>query len=536
MTPSLKVATPAMPNSIADDFLPSDSEHISDLQDVFDALDITHATASPHLILRRVGSILDHGINIGFLPQGGHQGNNELQKKWMKWRQAINQAINEFEAKTEPEEYKNDTYSYAYRTKNKAVNLLFYDAMDPQATNRSSPTLGLRLVFLAMLALPPSRQSQINKSKITRLFNSYIVKLRFFPELNLDFTSNTSFNEIISSCEKLTESKYPDPTKTDRQFLDSLKNTLRLLEGYCLGTRKKQPSHTKGVRNTATTSKGKRVARTVRHTPFYSPTENIPNIGSFIEIVPDQGEEPIIGVITPEADEDDNEVPEKIASAVSQVKTKYWLQHFNEATPWNSRGINPLTRATLIEWIKENDTVISLILGLMLSTGYRFEDVLALTIGENGNISSGGIYIRHYTPPENRFTPSPTQETLVERVSQTLRLPLPSIIRDRLTKCCKQVNEDETLGSILGINAELLKKEAQKTIKMLIRKGANGLALDRIHLSLEKRISEITGDEVIGHILAGNTENMPPVSAYYAAYPHQIIEEIYQQAVEDLYR
>jgi len=526
-----------MPNSIAEQFLPINSEYTSYLQEALDCLGVTHATASPYLILKMLHAILQHGIDINFLPLQSQPETNEIQRKWIRWGNAVNLAIQEYETKTDPVEYQNDTYTYSLRSKNKAINLLFYHPSEIQDTSKSSNALGLKLVFLARLMISGYEKNQKDKAKINQLFNLFINKLRFFPELNLDFSSNISFEKIIHICETLVETKYTDPVKSDRKFLDSLKNSLRLLQGYQLGIPRKQSKPSTKAKKSSARPSGKRIAQTIRHTPFYDPTDSIPNIGTFIEIVPEQGEEPIIGVITPETEsDDDNEIPDELASAATQVKTKYWLQTYNEATPWNSRGINPFTRTLLIKWIKANDTTTSLIFGLMLCIGRRFEDTLALEIGEDADITPDGTFIRTYNPPDNCFSPSPDQQALVEPVNQTLRLTLPTIIRKRLIERYIQDTSRKTLGHVLDTDTEHLKIDTQKVIRRLIREGATGLALDRIHLSFEKQLSKITGDEVIGHMLAGRPDDMPPVSAYYSAYPHSNIETIYRQAVEELYQ
>ena len=523
-----------MPESAATQFLPDNPEEASYLQEVFDALEFTHAIASPHQILTRLSAILQHGIDINFVHR---LDTNEIQDKWTKWRNAIDLAISEYKTKNTSAVDEKDTVIYSDRPKNKAINLLFFGPKNPQSSTNSSNTLGLKLIFLASLMLPNEAMPKKNKVKIHHLFNLFIQKLRIFQQLNLNFTSDISFDTIIQQCENLVETRYTDPSKSNRQFLDSLKNSLRLLQGYHLGTPNKQPKPAPKAQKSPKGSSGTRVAKSIRHKPFYDPADYAPDIGTFIEIVPEQGEESIIGLIIPEAkNEDDNAISEELASAVTQVKTKYWLQTFHEATPWNSRGINPFTRSLLIQWIKDNDTVVSLIFGLMLSIGRRFEDILTLEIGIDSDITPDGTYIRSYIAPDNCFKPTPDQQLLVEPVTQTLRLLLPEIIKDRLIDRYTTQKKSIKLSELLEIKTEPLKKEAQEIIKQLIRTGATGLALDRIHLSLEKRLAEISGDEVVGYMLTGRQDNMPPVSAYYSTYPHSEVEKLYRKALEDLCR
>ena len=525
-----------MSSTLAALFFQPGTQNFSDLREILTCFGVSSATGSPHFILKKISSTLQHGVDIEFIPENDHFENNEIYIEWRKWKKTIDKAISKYEPQKDYQDNRIETYSYTSRPKNKAVNILFYGPPDLLKPQTSSSIDGLKLILLALLMLPIRLKTQINLDKTIRLFNSFIVKLRFFDDLSLDFSSEQTFEDIILKCNKLVEDTYTDPKKSERQFLDSLSNVLRLLQGFHLRTPgRKNPETKESTRKSSIKPRIKRVANSVRHTSFHSPAESIPDFGSFIEIVQEAGEESIIAIITPEADEEDIATKDEISSAVTEVKSKYWLQNFHESIPWNSRGINPFTRSLLVNWIKSNDTEISLLFGLMLSLGRRIEDVLNLEIGDQADITQKGEYLCTYYPQSNRFTPSTDQKALVETVSQTIKLSLPSIIKSRFIERCSQATENQTLVRVLECNIDEVKLDAQKTVKRLIRKGAVGLAIDRIHLSLEKRLAEITGDDALSYIIAGSNDDMPPVSAYYASYTHQDVEIVYRRAVEDLY-
>ena len=317
-----------------------------------------------------------------------------------------------------------------------------------------------------------------------------------------------------------------------------MRNSLRVLNGYELGSIKNRSTSTANVRLVHRSNKKTEKPKIVRLTPYYNPAdfEDEPYIGDFRGITAEEGEEPQIGLIEPiDSTPDRDEIPEDVASASSQVKSKFWLQAYSSALPWNSRGINPLTQKILADWIHHNDSLVSLTLGLMLCTGRKVEGILQFRLSEHGEFTADGEFIRTYMPPGNSFTPSPKQERLFKTLDPIIRLPLPGIIRERFCARCNPGDYGKSLSEIWGVGIDDLKRDMKIIVRKLIRQGANGLAIDRVHLTLQKKLAEITDDDAIGYILSSHEKDMPPVSSYYSAFPHSYLVEVYQKAVEDMF-
>lgn len=512
------------PNS--DPLYPHNSAQYIELKDILSRLKTPENSPSLYPILCQVRDILEHGNEIRFLPEQNHLSDTSLYDAWHTWLKVIRNTIALYDAKAP-----DDSHHFIAPTPDSAeVKLL--TLVDPERpfVNTSSNLQGLKLILLAVCMLPDEKNHRIKSEKIATDFLRGTNQTALFPNLKLDF-SGYSLDELTTQCEELIHTKYHKQSGF-RTFLTSIRNSLKVLDGYKLGQQNKSSSTTE---RSARKRKGKpkRQPNTVRLTPVYS---DLASIGDICEIIGPEGEESILGVI--EAANDDPEqfdISDQVSSAISQVKSQRWLQHNFELTPWNTMGLNPFTQKLLINWIKDNDCLSSLIFGMMLCTGLKIEDVLNLELGENADLTPNGEYIRYYDSPENSYHPTDEQQNLLAPVTQSIKLALPDTILDRLKAIFSDSNKGRTLAQAYEIDTEITKNEVQRVVRKLIKKGAVGLAIDRIPLVLHKRISEISQDEVLAYILSSRENDLPPVSTYYTAYKHDDLEAFYRQAVEDLY-
>lgn len=515
----------------------ADTDDYKQLSDIFNTLDLRHATPYIHAILTNLHDLLKHGRKIGFIGNQRHSGNQAISTQWSTWSAVIDKALTKYEEITPPNAYSSLIIPTKLPNESQIIKIILHvDPVTP-TDNQSSKIQGLKLITLALLMRPDNSTDDLNTQKAIESFTGRISNVNLFKEISLNFTDKIPLMTIAKECEALVNSQYKKHG-TYRKFLTTLRNSLTVLNGYHLGTPNERP-HTQ--KNTSDNKLAlNRAPKTVRFTPFYCPTglDEESNIGEMFEIMPEEGEESTIGLITNVDSEttDFEEINEEIASAIAQVKSKQWLQDYHEATPWNSRGINPFTLQILVNWICKNDSTVSLLYGLMICTGRRYEDIMNMTIGDNGDFTVNGEYIRYYTSPDNSFTPTSEQEPLLETLSHTIILQLPKIIGNRFQLRCNVSVDGKSLAEAWEKDTNELKKDLEKTTAHLIREGANGLAIDRIPLTLQKRVATISGDDTIGHILASRANDMPPVSSYYAAYTHETIKSIYKKAVTDLFQ
>lgn len=524
--------------SIILDLFPRDTAEYGQLNEIFDRLEHTREGPITYLILLQLKQLLAHGRSIDFFPGHVQIGGTTIPDTWEVWSSTINKSIAQYEYLNLLEVCSQFVHSPHRSTGSRPADLLLYPDPADLSGRNSSNIQGIKLIFLALLMLPRSKTARLDIKKTAIHFKSGIGLTEIFPRLPLDFATGTSFQSLIDLSEQLIKNKYRKHSSF-RKFLATLRDSLIVLNGYELGAAGNRPRRSPQPGTPPRQRKSKIKTKIVQLTPFHSPVESDdePYIGDLTGITPEEGEEALIGLIEAPNDTPDNDdIPERTSAATSQVKSKYWIQTYNGALPWNSRGINPFTRQILVDWVKSNDTIASLTLGLMLCTGRKIEGVLEFKLGENADLTVDGEYIRHYVPPDNSFTPSPEQEALLEHVDPIVRLQLPNIIKDRFCARCNISDYGKTLAETWEVKIEAVKQGTQNTIKKLIRQGANGLAIDRVPLALHKKVAELTRDDALGYILAGRENDMPPVSVYYAGFTHEQIESVYRQAVEDLYR
>lgn len=505
-------------------YLKNTSEY-SCIKDVLKRLKIAEETPSIYSVLCRVRDLLEHGIVINFVEKYDDTGSSTLYDTWHIWLSIINKTIVLYEEAAPDREY------LSLLPKPESNESKFLVLEDPKAPfqDNSSNLQGLKLILVALLMLPID-EGQRNKAKNVAIhFKRGTSQIALYPYLELNFKKGNT-RGLIYQCSELILNEYSEQS-VFRNFLTSIRNSLILLNGYNLGRKTHKPSKDKKARPKK--AKSSRIPGLVRLTPFYS---DRPSFGGRIEIVAETGEESIMGVIeAPTSDPDESDISDDVSSASAQVKNKRWIQTYNETVPWNNRGINPFTHKILINWIKDNSSIESLILGMMLSTGKKIEDILNLEIGSNADLTIDGEYIRHYKAPENSFTPTSEQEHLMQPLNQVVKLTLPEIIKSRFKSMSIESDEGMTLAEAWDVDVNILKKKIQAIVKQLIQQGANGLAIDRIPLVLQKKVAEISQDEVLGYIISARENDIPPVSAYYTAYTHSYIESVYHQAVVDLY-
>lgn len=516
---------------IAQALFPPGTDDFLHLKDILERLKMVEDIPSFYANLNVLRDLLEQGISCNFVPKSDHLDNPQIHNAWLLWLATIKKAITQYE-KTATDNSYHSILPSADSTESRF--LLLSDSSNT-SSETSSNIEGLKFILLALLMLPKDETRRLNTENNATYFKRGTTQTELFPLLILNFKEGATFRELIYQCNDLILNKYKVQSGF-RQFLTSIRNSLLLLDGYKLGLRRQ-------ANNTNHHSQKKKESSprnpsTVRLTPFYSEGESsdASSRSNIVEIIPEEGEESILGVIEARTDDpDQSDISEEIASATSQVKSKRWLQKNYDTSPWNSVGINPFTQQILINWIKKNSSPVSLIFGLMLCTGKKIEDILSLRIGHDADFTIDGEYIKYYKAPEKSISLSSEKEYLIAPLNQVLTLSLPTIIKSRFKLMCIESDTGKILADAWDIDIETLKKETQTIVKDLILQGANGLAIDRIPLVLQKKVAEISQDEALGYIISSREDDIPPVSSYYTSYTHDYIESVYRQAVKDLY-
>ncbi len=519
-------------------FINITSAKCENIEDCLDFLGLPFQTPALYLILRDISYLLKKGIAIKFVPESDHLDNNEISKAWRNWSEIFATELELFERRNRKSTYEKQVFDPKRSTGSKTVDWLLRNDPAKPDENNSSNLEGTKLLLIAYVLKTSSGKITVRDKEVElkEIFEKSL-NIEAYYETPLNFSRATSIDEISSFCEKQIEDHYRRKSR-NRTFLDTIRAVCLTIDGYILLPEKKKdkPNTTKGKRGKQ--KKNRLPPKNVFIQPYFSPGdfEFEPDFGDLFSIPGSEDEEPIVGILSPLDDDSwKNKDSETFQNTIIQEKSKYWLSNFNQSLPWNQKGINPVTRKILVDWIWDNDTDESFLFGLMLSVGKRLDKALELKIGTDFDITPTGFYNRKYIPAEQRFKPNQEQEQFLQKTTTEITLELPTIVKNRFIEKCSNDDTGKSIQEAWNLKDIEIKKECSKVTKKLIKNGANGLAIDRIHLSLGKSIAEITGDDSLGYIVAGSEKDHPPMSIYYTAHSISYIEDIYRKAVRDLY-
>lgn len=499
------------------------------LQLIFTRFEINNNFSSYQLFLDRLDKLLNKGISSEASSEWNKLEDMDLNKEWKRWQEIIAETKDILRGK-----YSDDKpiSSIENKTNSKRVNCILQRRYKETKINQT----GLMLLYLATLMLPDERLKKLNIKDLTISFKKAVSFTEIFSQLPFDF-SNKPREGLISTqtaCSNLIQKDVFDDNY--KEFLRFIINTSEIfITGKYTHSRKKTNNLTSSKQTKTTNSSTK----TYRQTKFYDAPQDdeVPNIGTFCSIDTEAGEESAYGLLEPTPDtQEEITIPKECSDAELKVGSKYWLQQYSDAIPWNSNGINPFTLKILTQWIKAHDSTASLILAMLICIGIKTKAVMNLTIGKSGDITHKGEYERKYIPPSKPFMPDSEQQKTLIPTTDTISIKLPEFVIKMLNKHIDKSDGNITLSQALKINHTDMEDKIISTFKELKLKGAKGLALDRIHVSLRKKLSQMTDDDLIGYLITGTEGEAAPISSYYSRINQEQLQEIYNQAIEELFK
>lgn len=504
-------------------------EEESEINDLLSKLGATQKMASDKDTLFKLADLLAKGLDSNFISQIALASDLPIPAIWQRWNLIINNKI----ASSPPLDTKTITYRVADRAIKQLSPLKFIlrDIPNKQSAGLSDSD-GIKIIYLALLALPNSHKPPIKIEEIPSIFLKGILEFQEYDNLSLDF-SRHDFYSVIETAEKIINDREYKAQSKHRVFLTSLRNSLAILLGVPLTKKQTNSSELTIDGQHSRPTKSQKTSKNIRLIPFRKIYSDILKGGSLVEIELEPEEPQLPSLLSEHTTEE--HVNEPIVRAVAQTKAKHWLKTFHGNLPWGSRGINPITRQILINWIQTTNDRIALIFALMICTGNRIERVLEMKLGEKGDISYKG-YHKTYERPKKSKEPAAEIAYLLDQSTNKYTLPLPLFLVEKLAPYLKQTKNENTLSGALGLDIDVCKEMASKQVKELIKCGATGLSIDRIPIVLTEIISEQTGDEFLSYLLAGRVGDMPPVSAYYSSYTIDELEKAYYDAVYRIFK
>jgi len=495
-------------------------------------LGITQDLANIDEVLVELNDLLETGIDIGLIRQISNSSNSSIPAVWERWRTLIKK-VTSTQSLSSP-----DRKQYRLATRSlpdlKPIKLILLYDSDNQESHIST-VKGAKLLFLALTALPDSvlQDNSIHLEDLAALFIKGVNEAHKYEGLSLDLKLHSP-QAIIGQIENIiTEYNYTS-NSPHRKFLQGLGKSIAIILGATVPQKVTKGDLSKSIkpRSIKPTQSSNRGTPKARFKSFLQISTENPETGTLAQLVIEPEEPPLPALIT--EDSENEPVNESFSRAIEQTKTKHWIRTFHNNLPWGKRGLNPITRKILTDWLTSDSSDISLILSLMICTSNRFESVLELKFGDGGDMTSSYFY-KKYERPENSKEPAESLQNLLEESIDSYKLKFPIFLETRLSSISTSGGALQDLETTLKIDRNRLKRNISKNISSLISQGATGLSIDRIHLILPEMISEVTGDQFLSYLITGRNNEMTPISAYYSSYNIELIEKTYEKVIKQLF-
>lgn len=227
--------------------------------------------------------------------------------------------------------------------------------------------------------------------------------------------------------------------------------------------------------------------------------------------------------------------------ADSQARTsEYWLRRHHRLVPTDWGRFTRIERKHLAHSIKAGmasadakQALSAAILGSMYVTGLSIESLLLTQAGPDQTFTNSGSYIREIQLPEGAFNPSLEQLSDLQPKANRIILQLPEPIRQWISTTC--TSETKPLGELLNLQQE----EAALLVRSLLHEiRQNGLfqriRLERIPAALALEATLAYQDPLVTYLVAATVNQAPPKLSYYAAYPVEMIQQIYFQVTQEM--
>lgn len=229
------------------------------------------------------------------------------------------------------------------------------------------------------------------------------------------------------------------------------------------------------------------------------------------------------------------------SAADSQAQTsEYWLRRHHRLVPTDWGRFTRIERKHLAHSIKTGmasadakQALSAAILGSMYVTGLSIESLLLTQAGPDQTFTNSGSYIREIQLPEGAFNPSPEQLSDLQPKASRIILQLPEPVRQWISTTC--TGETKPLGELLNLQQE----EAVQLIRSLLHEiRQDGLfqriRLERIPAALALETTLAYQDPLVTYLVAATANQAPPKLSYYAAYPVEMIQQIYSQVTQEM--
>ena len=235
------------------------------------------------------------------------------------------------------------------------------------------------------------------------------------------------------------------------------------------------------------------------------------------------------------------------------AQSRSWLAQTQCGMLWQRSRISPYEWPylqkllhNLPQLVKNSSLTVTQALGVALVavTGLAIEELLALTIGPGADLTWEGGFLRKFTTPEQAFRPTTSDRKWFEsapateialQLPTTVKLLLHAVTPDDPSRTC-------TLSQTLGVQSSNPTENSSSISRMreligrLLREQVNR-RLEHRHLQtvLRNKTFDYTQDAVVAYLIAGRSNQCPPVQMYYTRFSADHLHEIHRNVVNSIF-
>lgn len=249
----------------------------------------------------------------------------------------------------------------------------------------------------------------------------------------------------------------------------------------------------------------------------------------------------------------DEPAPPQALQSLEVRYSNYRTSMDNQRLPWAWEHLNRFEiaalRDALLQSAGQHSTATpeaqgAFITWLLMSTGQGIEQILKFNLSESksayGCLMFGPTYRRHIPTPPKAYRPSGDEPPLLnahaECIDIQLSPPFPPLINEMGLSSDKVISlsKFQTVGDYLNLN----KTGAEKAVRTFLenhRTRKFRLLPGKIRSILNVEVMRVCNDPVATHLLTAVPSDMPPSGVYYTAYRPEVLAEIYQHALSNIF-
>jgi len=227
--------------------------------------------------------------------------------------------------------------------------------------------------------------------------------------------------------------------------------------------------------------------------------------------------------------------------------SRYWLAQAQTGFVWDRRRINPMEFPRLQAFLGALPDLTdsgrftpaeALVTALVASLGRDAEEILALQIGQNAELSLTGMLRRQVPSPDEAYEPPPeAHDSFRAGHAVEMSFELPDAVKQLLGRALgtPEPQGPITIGTLCHLDGSNV-TPLRETIGNALRERVSP-RLEHRHLNtvLRHETFSATRDPLLTYLITGRPRQLPPVGLYYTAVNVESVKRIHRTITHRLF-